>query len=92
MMHFYILIKEKSKICFESYEKLVKSIYSFLIELDKFKNDNYHKIFYYTFMLKKKKNQSYIAMKLHMDQSTISRKLKEIQDYFLIKIKEQKNK
>lgn len=88
MLEFYnSLIIEKTRMRFENFEKMMKNIYLFLIELDQFKKEYYHKIFYYTFLLKKKKNQNSIAMILGMDQSTVSRKLKEIENYILLKIK-----
>ncbi len=71
-------------------KELRNDIYSFLIELDKFRSDHYHEIFYYTYMLKEKKNQSGIAMILGMDQATVSRKLKEIQMYIQLKLNEQR--
>lgn len=69
-------------------KKEIDIVYTFLIELDKFKHENYHYIFYYTYMLKNKKNQGFIAMKLGMNQSTVSRKLKEIEEYIFLKEKE----
>lgn len=62
-------------------------IYNTLKEFDIFKNDYYHQIFYFTYILKYPKTQTFIAMELGMDQSTVSRKQKEIENYIIKKIK-----
>lgn len=91
MMHLYeTMIHQNYKILFEDFKILMHSIYEFLIEYDKFKNDNYHKIFHCSYMRKSKHSQANIGKDLGMDQSTISRKLNEIHNYILLKINEVK--
>ena len=91
MVHLYeILMQENQKISFEYFEKIMNNIYTFLIEYDKFKNDDYHKIYYYSYMRKFKYSQVYIAKNLGMDQSTISRKQTDIRKYIILKINEVK--
>ena len=68
----------------------LNEVYHFLIEVDKFKNDIYHQIFYYAYLRKYKFTQNYIAMCIRTDQSTVSRKLKEIHQYMLLKQAEKK--
>lgn len=91
MMHLYdALTKQNYKISLEVYEKVIHNTIKFLIEYDKFKNDIYHKIFYYAYLIQTKYSQENIGKELGMDQSTISRKMNEIQNYILLKIKEVK--
>ncbi|MDE6414903.1 MAG: hypothetical protein K2K48_05770 [Anaeroplasmataceae bacterium] len=91
MMHLYeVLMKQNYKMLFEDFKILMNSVYKFLIEYDKFKNDNYHKVFHYSYMKKFKYSQAYIAKNLCMDQSTVSRKLNEIRNYIILKINEVK--
>lgn len=85
------LVQSKVQMSFYQFKELLMRIYDVLIEIDKFKKDFYHQIFYYSYLVKNKKNQSFIAIEVGMDQSTISRKQKEIKDYIIVKLKEFKN-
>lgn len=69
-------------------EEFQNNIYLFLIELDKFKKESYHRIFYYSYLSKTKYSQEKIGKEIGMDQSTISRKASEIQNYIIVKINE----
>lgn len=75
----------------EAFHQCKIDIYNFLKEYDKFKKDSYHKIFYYTYLVKNKKSQEFMAMELNMNQSTISRKQRDIKNYILIKLTELDN-
>ncbi|MCM1131739.1 MAG: hypothetical protein NC087_09995 [Anaeroplasma bactoclasticum] len=91
MVHLYeVLIRQNYKILFKDYQILMNSVYEFLIEYDKFKNDNYHKVFHYSYMRKIKHSQANIGKDLGMDQSTISRKSNEIRKFITLKINEVK--
>lgn len=77
-----------SQIKLESLYHCLEQVYEVLKEFDKFKGDCYHQIFYYTYIWKRRENQQFLSIKLNMDQSTISRKQKEIKEYILLKLNE----
>lgn len=82
--------EENKTITKEAYDSIIENAYIFFIEYDKFRKENYHQIILYWYKGKKRLTQGSIAKKLHMDQSTISRKIKEIESYINIKKEEMK--